>query len=180
VRVEGATLRFAFTGKSGKEWMLKVVDRRIAGIVKGVQDLPGQQLFQYLDGEGARRSVTSQDVNEYIRAAAAGPFTSKHFRTWGGTVRAATLLAEVEIPEGARARAAAMTRVVDAVAARLGNTRAVCRKCYVHPAVAASWGEGRLADELAAVRSRYRRAPDGLDRSEHVVLRWLEQAAGNE
>jgi DNA topoisomerase-1 len=180
VRVEGATLRFAFTGKSGKEWMLKVVDRRIARIVKGVQDLPGQQLFQYLDGEGGRRSVTSQDVNDYIRAAAGGPFTSKHFRTWGGTVRAATLLAEVEVPDGARARAAAMTRVVDAVAARLGNTRSVCRKCYVHPAVAASWSEGRLADELAEVRRRYRRTPDGLDRSEYVVLRWLEQTAGNE
>lgn len=84
VRVEGSNLRFRFKGKSGKEWQLKVTDRRIARIVKATQDLPGQHLFQYVDEEGERRQVTSNDVNAYIRTAAEGPFSSKHFRTWGG------------------------------------------------------------------------------------------------
>ena len=90
-------------------------------------------------------------------------------------MRAALLLAETEPPEGRRALALALTGAIDAVAARLGNTRSVCRKCYIHPAVAASWTEGRLADELAAIRRRYRRAPQGVERAEHLVLRWLEQ-----
>ena len=98
VRVEGSNLRFRFTGKSGKEWMLKVSDRRIARIVKGAQDLPGQQLFQYLDDDGERRQVASQDVNAYIRDAGGGPFSSKHFRTWGGTVRALGLFAASRYP----------------------------------------------------------------------------------
>ena len=174
VLVEGATMRFAFRGKSGKEWRLRVSDRRIARAVKGMQDLPGQQLFQYLDEDGERRAITSQDVNAHIRAAAAGPFTSKHFRTWGGTVHAAILLAGTEVPGSARGRRLAMNAVVDEVASRLGNTRSVCRKCYVHPLVAERWEEGRLGPEIAALRSRFRRAPAGLDRAELLVLRWLE------
>ena len=86
--IEGSMLRFRFKGKSGKEWRLKVTDRRIAKIVKQAQDPPGQQLFQYLDEAGDRRGVSSTDVNAYIREAAGGPFSSKHFRTWGGTVLA--------------------------------------------------------------------------------------------
>jgi DNA topoisomerase-1 len=174
VRVEGATMRFAFRGKSGKEWRLRVSDRRIARAVKGMQDLPGQHLFQYLDDDGERHAITSQDVNAHIREAAGGPFTSKHFRTWGGTVHAAVLLAGTEVPDSARARRLAMNGVVDAVAARLGNTRSVCRKCYIHPAVAETWEEGRLGPEITALRARYRRAPAGLDRAELLVLRWLE------
>ncbi len=174
VRVDGATMRFAFRGKSGKEWKLQVSDRRIARAVKGMQDLPGQHLFQYLDEAGERRAITSQDVNAHIRDAAGGPFTSKHFRTWGGTVHAAVLLAGEPVPETARARAAALNRVVDAVSARLGNTRSVCRKCYIHPLVAEHWADGRLAGEIADIRRRHRRAPAGLDRAELLVLRWLE------
>ena len=174
VRVEGATMRFAFRGKSGKEWKLQVSDRRIARAVKDMQDLPGQHLFQYLDESGERRPITSQDVNAHIRAAAGGPFTSKHFRTWGGTVHAAVLLAGEPVPESARGRAAALNRVVDAVSGRLGNTRSVCRKCYIHPLVAEHWADGRLSDEIAALRRRFRRPPAGLDRAELLVLRWLE------
>lgn len=176
VRVDGSTLRFAFRGKSGKEWRLQVSDRRIARAVKGMQDLPGQQLFQYLDADGTRHAITSQDVNARIREAAGGPFTSKHFRTWGGTVHAAVLLAGTELPESARARRMAMNAVVDAVAARLGNTRSVCRTCYIHPRVAERWEEGGLGHDFAALRRRYRRPPAGLDRAELLVLRWLEEA----
>ncbi|MDQ2632441.1 MAG: DNA topoisomerase IB, partial [Pseudomonadota bacterium] len=87
VEVEGAKLRFAFKGKSGKEWKLKLVDRRMAKIMRSIQELPGQHLFQYINGGGVRRPVTSQDVNDYIREAGGGAdFSSKHFRTWGGTV----------------------------------------------------------------------------------------------
>lgn len=175
-RVEGSTLRFRFRGKSGKEWMLQVSDRRLARIVKGAQDLPGQQLFQYLDAEGAPRGVGSQDVNAYIRAASGGAFTSKHFRTWGGTVRALELFSELGLPETKAGQARVANQVVDAVATRLCNTRTVCRQCYIHPAVVEAWQTGRLGDGMAAVRRRYRRTPVGLDRPEYLALRWLEAA----
>jgi DNA topoisomerase-1 len=174
VDIDGATLRFTFRGKSGKEWRLRLTDRRVARVVKGAQDLPGQHLFQYLDDEGGRRAVGSQDVNAYIHENAGEAFSSKHFRTWGGTVRAAEILAEVPTPPARREAARVLNGVVDAVAARLGNTRAVCRGCYIHPRVIEAWSEGRLADELAGIRRRFRRSPDGLDREEAVVLRWLQ------
>lgn len=173
VEVEGAKLRFAFKGKSGKEWKLKLVDRRMARIVRDVQELPGQHLFQYLDEADERRLVTSQDVNDYIRAAAGADFSSKHFRTWGGTVRGLTLFAETPVPESKSETARVMNSVIDQVASHLGNTRAVCRKCYIHPAVMATWSEGRLGEELAAVRKSRRKTPDGLDEEEVVVLNWL-------
>ena len=174
VRVEGPSLRFRFKGKSGKAWQLKVTDRRIARIVKAAQDLPGQHLFQYLDEEGEQRRVGSGDVNGYIRAAADGAFSSKHFRTWGGTVQALELFSGLAPPETKRGLALTTNQVIDAVSCHLGNTRAVCRKCYIHPAVLESWQEGRLADEVAAVRRRFRKGPAGLERSEYVALRWLE------
>jgi DNA topoisomerase-1 len=174
VRVEGPKLRFAFVGKSGKEWKLTVTDRRIARIVRSAQDLPGQHLFQYIDADGARRGVASHDVNAYIRATAGGDVSSKHFRTWGGTVRAAELLADIETPPAKREAARVLNAAIDAVADRLGNTRAVCRRCYIHPRVLADWEAGRLRDDMQAVRRRFRRAPAGLDRQEAVVLRWLE------
>ena len=149
VAVEGAKLRFAFKGKSGKEWKLKLTDRRIAKIIRSVQELPGQHLFQYIDEAGERRIVKSQDVNDYIREAAGGDFSSKHFRTWGGTVRAAALFAEAPLPETKSGATRVMNAVIDDVAHHLGNTRAVCRKCYIHPEVMASWLDGRLQDELA-------------------------------
>ena len=151
-----------------------MTDRRIARIVKAAQDLPGQHLFQYLDEAGEKRRVISNDVNAYIRAAAEGPFSSKHFRTWGGTVPALMLFSELEPPETKRGLAVATNNVVDAVSTHLGNTRAVCRKCYIHPLVLASWEEGRLTEEVAAICRKYRRPPRGLDRSEYIALRWLE------
>jgi len=175
VSIEGARLRFAFKGKSGKDWSLKLVDRRIARIVRAIQELPGQHLFQYLDDAGERRSVSSQDVNDYIREATGGEFSSKHFRTWGGTVRALSLFAELPLPETRTAVLRATNIVIDEVARRLGNTRAVCRQCYIHPRVIESWSEGRLADELAKARRARRKRP-GLDAEEADVLRWLETA----
>jgi len=176
VEVEGARLRFAFKGKSGKEWKLKLVDRRMARIIRTIQELPGQRLFQYLDETGERRAVTSQDVNDYIRAATGGDFSSKHFRTWGGTVRALSLFSEVPLPDTKAGAARAMNIVIDEVARRLGNTRSVCRQCYIHPEVMAAWSKGTLVDELAAARKSRRRLK-GLDEEETLVLRWLEAHA---
>lgn len=173
VDITGSSLRFAFKGKSGKEWRLKLVDRRIAGIVRGAQDLPGQKLFQYLGEDGSRRPVRSEDVNRYIREAAGPRFSSKHFRTWGGTIHAASLFAQTELPESQTRQNRVMNGVIDKVAERLGNTRAVCRKCYIHPQVFEAWSEGRLFDEMVQANKR-KRAIDGLDEEEALVLRWLK------
>lgn len=174
--IKGATLKLAFKGKSGKDWNLKITDRRIARVVKSAQDLPGQQLFQYLDEDGNRCAVTSGDVNDYIRENCGGDFTSKHFRTWGGTVMAAALFAETELPESEAAKRRARNAVIDQVAKHLGNTRTVCRKGYIHPAVIEGWDNGRLAKRLATLRQKLRRSPKGMDRGEAIVMKWLETA----
>lgn len=173
--IDGASLRFAFKGKSGKEWRLKLTDRRIARVMKGIQELPGQQLFQYLDGDGERRTVRSDDVNAYIGDATGSPFTSKHFRTWGGTVEAAMLLAAEPLPSAAATARRTLNAVIDRVAARLGNTRTVCRCCYIHPAVIEDWKAGTLEDALRAARRSFRKLPDWLDEDEMTVRRWLER-----
>ncbi|RWC33294.1 MAG: DNA topoisomerase IB [Mesorhizobium sp.] len=173
VDIVGSSLRFAFKGKSGKEWKLKLVDRRIARIVRGAQDLPGQKLFQYLDEDGDRRPVHSDEVNRYIREALGDAFSSKHFRTWGGTIHAASLFAQTELPQSQTQQKRVMNSVIDKVAERLGNTRAVCRKCYIHPQVFEAWSKGRLLDEMAQTNKR-KRSIDGLDDEEALVLRWLK------
>lgn len=174
VAISGSTLRFAFKGKSGKEWNLRLVDRRIARVMRGIQDLPGQNLFQYVDENGERRRVRSQDVNDYIRDAMGEGFSSKHFRTWGGTVAAAGALAGVEPPETQAGLRRTLNAAIDDVCSVLGNTRAVCRRCYIHPRVIDDWQEDRLARDLAAARAKLKRTPKGLDRAEAVVARWLE------
>jgi len=173
VEITGSRLRFAFKGKSGKEWKLKLADRRIAKVVRGAQDLPGQKLFQYLDEDGERRPLRSEDVNRYIREALGAEFSSKHFRTWGGTIHAASLFARTELPESKTQRKRVINSVVDKVAERLGNTRAVCRGCYIHPLVFEAWAEGRLLDEMAEANKR-KRLISGLDEEETLVLRWLQ------
>lgn len=180
VSVDGARLRFTFKGKSGKEWRIQLVDRRIAKIIRRIQELPGQQLFQYLDETGERHSVDSHDINAYIRHACGDDFTSKHFRTWGGTIHAASLFAETPVPDSAAARKRTLNAVIDVVAARLVNTRAVCRRCYIHPRVLERWAAGRLPADLAAARRSRRKVPDGLDEEEIVVLKWLEASSAPE
>lgn len=173
LEIEGSSLRFAFKGKSGQEWRLKLCDRRVASVVRAIQDLPGQRLFQYLDGEDGRHDIRSQDVNDYIRETAGPDFTSKHFRTWGATVAAALALGEKDLPGSMREQAMALNAVLDRVARMLRNTRAVCRKCYVHPAVVEAWQEDRLGEEMKAIRRRLPRPLKGLDSEESTVLRWL-------
>ena len=176
VKINGSEIRFAFKGKSGKEWNLRLIDRRIAKIVRGAQDLPGQQLFQYKTADGGRSVVRSQDVNDYIRKASGSDFSSKHFRTWGGTICAASMFADVPVPDTKAATARVANQIIDRVAERLGNTRTVCRNCYIHPLVMDRWAQGRLPEEMAAARRSFRKPVEGLDEEETLVLKWLTNA----
>jgi DNA topoisomerase-1 len=144
VRVAGAELRFRFRGKSGVPHEVALTDRRIAQIVRRMQDLPGQELFQYVDEDGGTRAIESTDVNAYLKSVAGEEFTSKDFRTWAGTLLCARALRGLPPPQSAAVGKREVAQAIEAVARELRNTRAVCRKCYVHPAVIESYLEGRL------------------------------------
>jgi len=148
VEVKGSKLRFRFRGKSGQEHDIDTEDRRVARIIRKLQDLPGQDVFQYLDDEGERRQVTSEDVNQYLREITGEDFTAKDFRTWAGTVMAAIALQAQEAFENESQAKKNVKAAVSAVAKMLGNTPAVCRKCYVHPAVLETYLDGNLIEGL--------------------------------
>ena len=148
VAVDGNEVRFRFTGKSGKQWSLRVRDRRIAKIIKACQELPGQELIQYVDEEGNSRDVASTDVNDYLREITGKEITAKDFRTWAGTVLAAMALNELESFDSAAQAKRNLRAAIEKVSARLGNTQAICRKCYVHPEVLNSYLDGNLVLEL--------------------------------
>jgi DNA topoisomerase I len=147
-RVQGATLRFEFRGKSGVEHKVALTDRRLAAIVRRVQDLPGQELFCYVDEAGESRPVNSSDVNAYLKGLAGEGFTSKDFRTWAGTLHCAQILRRCEPAESRQVARKTIADAIESVAKRLGNTRAVCRKCYIHPAVCTAYEEGWLHDVM--------------------------------
>ena len=153
VRVRGARLEFAFRGKSGVEHRVALTDTRLATIVRRMRDLPGEELFQYVDDAGETRAIESADVNAYLRDACRAPFTSKDFRTWAGTVLALELLRSEPPPVSQAQAKRTVAQAVASVAARLGNTRAVCRKCYIHPEVLESYAAGTLARALKGARS---------------------------
>ena len=144
VTLDGNQVRFKFKGKSGKEWNLGLRDRRVARIIRAVQEIPGQHLFQYVDDDGARRQVTSTEVNDYLRQITGRQVTAKDFRTWTGTVLAALALAEYEKADSEAAAKRNVRDAIESVAARLGNTPTICRQCYVHPQIIDAY----LADEL--------------------------------
>jgi len=144
VKVRGSTVRLKFTGKSGKEVDAEVTDRRIARVIRQLQELPGQDLFEWIDEKGDRHSITSQDVNDYLRETTGQDFTAKDFRTWAGTVLAAAALKELSGFESETEAKRRVVSAIDRVAGRLNNTRAVCRRSYVHPAVIESYMEGSL------------------------------------
>jgi DNA topoisomerase I len=144
VDVDGSRVRFNFDGKSGVHHTIDLNDRRLARIVKRCLDLPGYELFQYLDDGGSHRSVDSADVNEYLREIATPPFTAKDFRTWAGTVLACATLREFEAFTSQTEAKKNVVNAIASVAKRLGNTPSVCRKCYVHPAVIASYLGGKM------------------------------------
>jgi len=143
-------------------------DRRVARLLRRCQDLPGQRLFQYLDDAGERRPVESADVNAYLREALGADFSAKDFRTWAGTVLAATALAACEPVENVRYAKKNVSAAIASVASRLGNTPAICRKCYVHPVIVAAYLGGELT-------MRRKTNGDDLAAAESEVLRFLER-----
>lgn len=176
VRVDGTVLRFSFRGKSGIEHSIAVTDSRLAGIVQRCQDLPGQELFQYRDAAGKRQSISSDDVNIYLRELSGRDITAKDFRTWGGTMLAAMELRGMGPAVSRREADRNIIAAIDAVAERLGNTRAVCRKYYVHPALLRAYLMGRVVPTPpAARRSRQRRPGAALRRDEVLVLQFLQE-----
>jgi DNA topoisomerase-1 len=171
VKVSGSRVRFIFRGKSGVEHELELDDRRLARIVRQCRDLPGQELFQYRNARGAVADVGSADVNAYLKDVTGEDFTSKDFRTWAGTVLAAQLLRDSEaVDSEARARKN-IVAAIEQVAKRLGNTRAVCRKCYVHPAVIDAYLDGSIVKSVG----RTARAVGRMTESEAVVLGLLRR-----
>jgi DNA topoisomerase-1 len=171
VAVDGNEVRFRFTGKSGKHWSLRVRDRRIAKIIRACQELPGQELLQYLDDEGKPQDVTSSDVNAYLKEITGKDITAKDFRTWAGTVLAAMALNEVKSFDTAAQAKRNLRTAIENVAARLGNTATICRKCYVHPEVLTSYLDGYLVLEVkSVVESELREDLDHLKPEEAAVL----------
>jgi DNA topoisomerase-1 len=148
VEVSGSSLRFEFRGKSGKTHNVSLSDRRLARIVQRCQALPGEDLFQYVDEEGVRQTVGSGDVNDYIREISGEEFTAKDFRTWAGTILAVAALTEVGTWSSQRQAKSNVLRAIDRVAEQLNNTRAICRKYYVHPAVFESYLAGTMLEAL--------------------------------
>jgi DNA topoisomerase-1 len=166
--VIGMTVRFRFRGKSGKQHDVTMSDRRLARLIQRCQELPGSQLFQYVDEAGVVRDVGSADVNEYLRDAMGQPFTAKDFRTWAGTMLACHALVRLPVPRSAAEGERHVVTAVTAVATLLGNTRAVCRKSYVHPAVIETYLSGTLHSALRTGR------PGGRP-STRAVLALLQQ-----
>jgi DNA topoisomerase-1 len=146
VDVKGSTLRFEFRGKSGKRHSVGVNDRRLARIVKQCRDLPGHELFQYIDDDDRRQDVNSADVNAYLHEITAEAFTAKDFRTWSGTVLATTALREFGKPASMNQAKKDVVKAIEAVAGVLGNTPAVCRKSYIHPAVIDAYMDGSMLE----------------------------------
>ena len=173
LEVNGTELRFHFKGKSGKTWRLSMRDRRIARVVRSIQELPGQHLFQYLDDEGVARSIDSDDVNDYLREIAGPEISAKDFRTWAGTVLAVLALSAIGPFETKTQSKMNLRRAFEAVGAKLGNTPTICRTCYVHPEVVACYLEGALPKVQADERNGARGS--GLPREERAVLRLLER-----
>jgi DNA topoisomerase-1 len=176
VEVKGAMLRFSFRGKSGIEHDVSVTDRRLARIVQRCQDLPGTEIFQYIDTLGQRQAVSSDDVNERLREMSGHDITAKDFRTWGGTMRAAIALRAMGEAASRREADRNILQALDVVAERLGNTRTVCRKYYVHPAIIEAYLLGRTAplpSEATSRADRRGRGAAALRRDEIAVLQFL-------
>ncbi|HEX6974304.1 MAG TPA: hypothetical protein VF147_07885 [Vicinamibacterales bacterium] len=179
VEVKGQRVRFAFRGKSGVEHEVDLEDRRLAKVVKACRDIPGYDLFQYYDEEGGRQAIGSADVNTYLQDVTGFDFTSKDFRTWAGTVLAAQLLRAFEQSESDAQRKKNIVSAVEAVAKRLGNTKAVCRKCYIHPAVFDAYLDGSMLKTVAQ-RARRVAAAGRLSEGGAAVLSLLQRRLARE
>jgi DNA topoisomerase I len=171
VKVRGGRLHFAFRGKSGVFQSIEIEEPRLAKAVRECQDLPGLTLFQYRDDQRRVKSVSSSDINNYLREVTGAEFTAKDFRTWAGTLAAAQALDNVELPESKTAVNRVIVSAIDRVAEALGNTRAVCRGSYIHPGVIESFREGMTLSSVQIARS-----PSGLAGAEARLVMLLRRA----
>ncbi len=183
VDVNGTELRFEFRGKSGKQHQVSVRDRRVAGVMRRLQELPGQEVFQYVNGDGSRHTVDSDDVNAYLREVSGLELSAKDFRTWAGTVLCAVALRKLEACSSETEAKRNVAEVVKAVAQQLGNTPAVCRACYVHPAVIETYFESYdrapLAEALGQqLEATAENGDRGLGDDEAAVMRLLRRRLG--
>src|SRR2546430_16353584 len=174
VDVIGSGVRFTFRGKSGKHHQVELQDRRLARIIKRFLEIPGQELFQYLDENGEPRAIESADVNDYLREISGEDFTAKDFRTWSGTILAARFLREAAAEPDTQAAKKELVRAIARVADELGNTPAVCKKCYIHPAVIATY----LAGGLKPIQEKDDEDPYKLSAEERGLLKLLSSHAG--
>lgn len=173
VRIDGSAVEFRFRGKSGVFHSVKVEDRRLARIIQRSRDLPGQELFQYVDDDGNRHAIDSADVNDFLRRISGEDYTAKDFRTWSGTILAALALQEFEKFDSEAQAKRNVVRAIESVAEKLGNTPSICRKCYVHPAIIEAYLEGSVVIHPSA---EHRLASDlhALQPEEAAVLAMLE------
>jgi DNA topoisomerase-1 len=174
-KIRGGKIHFDFKGKSGVQHEIDLDDPRLAQIAKQCQDLPGQELFQYIGPDGKVCDIGSTDVNDYLRSLTGQDFTAKDFRTWAGTVLAATALQEIGEFTTQKQAKQNVVAAVESVAKQLGNTKAVCRKCYIHPAILQSYLDGKLASSLARKAGTLVRAGAKLKPEEISVLKMLER-----
>jgi len=173
-RIAGSTVRFEFRGKSGIEHAVDLHDARLAKIVKACRDLPGYELFQYVDENGNRQVIDSADVNAYLREISGEDFTAKDFRTWAGTVLAAKALAAVRSFATSKEAKRNIVNAIESVAKRLGNTRTVCRKCYIHPAIFDAYMDGSTIETVRAGAARLARRGSRLSAEEVAVVGMLQ------
>jgi DNA topoisomerase-1 len=180
VEVKGSKIHFEFRGKSGVEHAIDIQDKRLAKVVRQCQELPEQELFEYVQEDGSRHHVTSSDVNAYLREITGQDFTAKDFRTWAGTVLASMALQEFEAFDSETQAKKNVVAAIESVAKKLGNTRAVCRKCYVHPVVLNTYLEGSLAECLKGkVESRLAHSLKSLKPEEAAVMLLLKDRLGS-
>jgi DNA topoisomerase-1 len=180
VQVRGERLRFHYRGKSGIRHSVDVNDRRLARVVRQCRDLPGQELFQYIDLGGRRRRVGSGDLNAYVKEVTGEDFTAKDFRTWSGTVLAVTALRDLEEVDTKKRAGKNVLLAIDAVAGLLGNTRAVCRKSYVHPGIVDCYIDGSMKKVLDRASRALLKQVAGLRPNETIVLALLKQLSPKE
>jgi DNA topoisomerase I len=181
VKIDGSDVQFSFRGKSGVYHKVKIHDRRLARIIQRTRDLPGQDLFEYVDDDGETHTIDSSDVNDYLRQISGEDYTAKDFRTWSGTVLAAMALQEFEKFDSQAQAKKNVVRAIESVAERLGNTPSVCRKCYVHPAVLDAYLDGATMQVLRE-RAEEELSEDlpSLQPEEAAVLAMLEQRLARE
>ena len=176
MQVDGSAVAFHFKGKSGVRHAIGLSDRRLARVLQRMRELPGQELFQYVDEHGTRHGVDSGDVNDYLREVTGEDYTAKDFRTWSGTLLAALALQAFEQVDSDAQAKKNIVQAIESVAKKLGNTPTICRKCYVHPAVLEAYLDGSLLEGMRA-RARQQLQDDlpALAPEEAAVLALLQQ-----